>query len=202
MSEDCGEPEMSNYQEDVIIGLLLGDGSITISDGRKPKFSLEVNEKEFVEWVDKQLGIFSTGNIIERKFDGNRNTTYKINSRRLTQLNKYRDWYESGQKRFPEYLKLNPLILKLWYCTDGGKSVDNRWNKKEYARISSKNEADRKEFILSLFDDLPFEANWNDKFRFTFGRKGSYKFWDYIGKPLPGYEYKWPDEDRPEHLYE
>ena len=199
MSETCSEVEMSGRQKEIVTGLLLGDASITVSKGRKPQFSIEVVEEQFIEWVDSELGIFSTGNIIERKFDNKKNT-YKVSSRRLNQLDEYRDWYSSGSKRFPKDLTLNPLILKLWYCTDGGKSVDDRWTKKEYARIASKNECDRKEFILSLFEELPFDANWNDKYRFTFGRKESYEFWEYIGEPLPGYEYKWPDEDRPEHL--
>lgn len=199
MSQNCSEPEFSDRQHQVITGILLGDGSVTTSDGRKPMFSVEVNERRFVEWVSDELGVFSTHNIIERKFEDKQNT-YRINSRRLNQLKEYRSWYETGEKRFPENLELTPLVLKLWYCTDGGKSVDKRWKKKEYARIASKNESDRKEFILSLFDELPFDANWNDEYRFTFGRKGSYDFWDYIGDPLPGYEYKWPDDGRPEHL--
>jgi hypothetical protein len=73
-------------------------------------------------------------------------------------------------------------------------STDKRWNTKHYARITSLNEIDRKEKINSLFQNLSFEPNWNDGARFTFGLEGSKKFWEYIGDPLPEFEYKWPDK--------
>jgi hypothetical protein len=152
--------------------------------------------REFIEWVDSELGIISTGTVskYERDTSFGSSTTYRLNSRRLSQFEQYRDWYDCGEKVFPE-IELNPLILKVWYCCDGDMSVDERWNKKCYARLTASNEMDRKENINSMFSGLPFSPNWNDGARFTFGREGSKKFWEYIGEPLPGFEYKWPNNN-------
>lgn len=192
----CDEPEITNRQHQIITGLLLGDGSITKSSGRKPMLSVEMTNEKFINWLDNELGIISTGNILELDRDTSfgETKTYKLNSRRLNKLQEYRDWYSSGEKVFPD-INLTPLILKVWYCCDGDISVDRRWNKKCYARLTAKNEIDRKKNINKMFESLPFSPNWNDGARFTFGRDGSKRFWSYIGEPLPGFDYKWPDND-------
>lgn len=194
MSSDCGEPELTDRQHEVLTGLLLGDANVSESDNRKPHFQIMMKSGEFVEWISDELGVFATKiSEVEGTGYGEGNIYYQMRTRRADVFSQYNDWYGDNGKIFPDDIELTPLILKVWYCCDGDMSVDDRWNTKHYARISSKNEADNKRKVNSYFTDLDFQPNWNDGCRFTFGREGSHEFWQYIGEPLPGFEYKWPD---------
>jgi len=198
MSSSCGEPKFTERQKKIITGLLMGDANVTESENRKPYLQIMMNNREFVEWVSDELGVFAT-EIAEVEGTGfsEGEEYYQLRSRRVSELDEFASWYSKSGKLFPDEVDLCPLILKVWYCCDGDKSVDSRWNTKEYARISAHNEVDNKNKINSYFEELEFAPNWNDGGRFTFGREGSHKFWSYIGDPLPGFGYKWPDEESP-----
>lgn len=198
--------ERTRLQE-IITGCLMGDASISTSEGRSPYFTIQMVNEEFIRWIRSQFGKFGTDvKVREREIatgfqDGKyayKGKIYTFRSRRLESLSQYRDWYsgEDDRKRFPvKEIELTPTVLKMWYVCDGGISTGDRWNTKHYARISCQNEEDRKDSINSMFDDLPFEPNWNDGGRFTFGLEGSKRFWNYVGDPLPGFEHKWPDKE-------
>jgi hypothetical protein len=193
---NCNEPEITDKQHEIFTGLMMGDGSTSSSDDRKPYIQVTMKNKEFLNWLDSELGILSTGvREVEGTGFAEGSIYYKLITRRLNSLKIYDDWYGENGKVFPNDITLSPLTLKIWYCCDGDKSVDNRWSVKEYARISSHNEVQNKSKINKYFDELNFSPNWNDGGRFTFGRYGSYEFWNYIGEPLPGFEYKWPNID-------
>lgn len=194
MSSTCGEPELTDRQHEILTGLVMGDASVVRSDDRKPYVQFMMSSRSFVEWVSDEFGIFATNvSEVEGTGFGEGNTYYQLRTRRANVFSEYADWYKENEKVFPDHIQLTPLTLKVWYCCDGDMSVDNRWNTKEYARISAHNEEGNKDKINSYFNGLSFEPNWNDGGRFTFGRDGSKRFWRYIGEPLPGFEYKWPD---------
>jgi len=194
MSSTCDEPELTDRQREILTGLIMGDASVARPDERKPYIQFMMVSRDFVGWVSEELGVFATSiSEVEGTGFSEGNTYYQLRTRRADVFSEYTEWYGDDGKVFPSDIQLTPLTLKVWYCCDGDMSVDNRWNTKEYARISAHNEVDRKEKINGYFDSLSFEPNWNDGGRFTFGRDGSKKFWRYIGEPLPGFEYKWPD---------
>lgn len=195
---NCSAPTFTERHNEILSGLLMGDGSVCSSDNRNPYIQVTMENKKFLDWIDTELGILSTGvKIVEGTGFSEGTKYYKLITRRLNELRKYNEWYGENGKNFPDDINLTPLKLKVWYCCDGDKSVDTRWTTKEYARISAHNEIKNKNKINRYFDGLEFTPNWNDGGRFTFGRYGSYNFWDYIGEPLPGFEYKWPNEPNP-----
>jgi hypothetical protein len=77
------------------------------------------------------------------------------------------------------------MVLKMWYISDGslqnGGPILTVWN-----------ESDRHEFILSLFEDIGLSVTWQNSNNDVYIRKKSQDdFFDYIGEPVPGFEYKW-----------
>jgi hypothetical protein len=197
--------EENQFIQDMTVGLMMGDASATKNtETRNSQIQMEVVNREFAEHVREMYGPLATDvkqyekvNETEMSEDEFELTVYKIRTRRLECFNEFRDnWYTDEGKRYPiENINMNKTILKYWYASDGDMCTDNRWNTKHYARISCHNEMDRQEEINSLFSDLPFEPNWNDGGRFTFGRYGSIKFWDYLDNKVPGYkESKWPNQ--------
>ena len=197
--------ENDDYINEVLTGLMMSDASATKNtEKRNTMIQLEMVNEEFVDYIREILGPLATDvktytrtNKTDLSNDEFTIQVYKLRTRRLKGFNKYRnEWYDNGNKIFPiKNIELTPTVLKMWYVGDGDMSTDKRWNTKHYARITSLNEIDRQEDINCLFKDLPFEPNWNDGPRFTFGLEGSKEFWDYIGKKVPGYEYKWPDKE-------
>lgn len=79
---------------------------------------------------------------------------YKLRTRRLNKLNKYRDnWYTEDGKKYPvDNINLTPTILKMWYVGDG-----------------------------SLSSNLNFQPNMDINGKYRFSLEGSKKFWSYIG---------------------
>jgi len=116
------------------------------------------------------------------------------------------EWYESGSKVWPADIELTPTVLKHWYCGDG--SLRNG----KSPTIVTVNEFGSEEKIASMLSrrGLPV-PNWRKRGQeYTYNGKTSDRtalfaywpasvsdgFWEYIGDPLPGFEYKWPEEYR------
>jgi hypothetical protein len=185
----------SELLQEIITGLLMGGGWISKDEGRNSIFGIEVINKEFLDWLDQKLGNISMGVVpIDRSgdeiiIDGKKvdkaKKSYALKTRNLEGFNKFNLWYSTGEKRFPE-MDLTPMILKMWYVCDG--SYTN------YPVIYSTNENDRKDFVLSLFDDLPLDPNFNKGGGgcIQFKRPETDKFFNYLGESVPGFEYKWP----------
>lgn len=184
----------SELIQEIVTGLLMGDGWVHKEEGKNASFSIELTNKRFLDWLDQKLGNISTGvrpkknsdNIfIEGKKVDKAKNCYILRTRRLKAFNKFNSWYSSGEKRFPE-INLTSMILKMWYICDGSYS--------DYPVIYSSNENDRKEFVLSFFNNLPLNPNFNKGGGgcLQFKRVETEEFFSYIGEPVPGFEYKWP----------
>lgn len=195
--------ENDSYINEVITGLLMSDASATKNtEQRNTQINIEMINGKFLEYIREIFGSLATDvktyNRTKTKYKSDEEyeaELYKLRTRRLKNFNKYRNKWYDDEKRYPlDSIELTPTVLKMWYVGDGDMSTDDRWNTKHYARITCLNEMDRQEKINNLFQNLSFQPNWNDGPRFTFGLDGSKEFWDYIGDPVPGFEYKWPDK--------
>lgn len=139
--------------------------------------------REFLKWVDEELGIFSKGiKRVNNTKDETHQQLYRLSTRRNPHLSKYCSWYETGSKRFPDNLKLTPLKLKMWYVSDG--------NLEDTPKITSVNEEDRPEYIIELFEDVGITVTMPDS-RIRIASSDAGKFFQYIGEPVPDFEYKW-----------
>ena len=110
------------------------------------------------------------------------------------ELDEYAQWFSSGNKLFPDDVKLTPTVLKHWYCCDGHRIEHSASSAIE---IAMTNERENQGKIESMFERAGFEvSNWNtsgNRFHARFTVAESMDMWKYMGDPLPSFSYKWPE---------
>lgn len=193
---------------EILIGLLMGDGDIHGQNDPNPLFRVRMTTHEFLLYLDEHLGVLSTGVFLDRdavyqyrqatessneKFEvTNRemyNDLYGLRTRSHPQLHELKQWYETGQKRFPSDLTLTSTMAKMWYVCDGwlAKETDQR----PRAMIKAVNEADRAKYLQQLFIEHGFNPHFTrTELQFTVDETEEFLKW--LGSPPPGFEYKWP----------
>lgn len=179
---DGHRPSYSGEQLEIVEGVLMSDGCLDNRDGN-PSLMLEMSNKDYLEYLSDTFGTL-VGDITETK-----SGYYKLSSRRHPELRKFKDFYEGGTKVWPE-VNLTPTILKHLYCCDGYKNGSS-------IIISCKNEKDNKKKVEKIFTKAGFEPmSWYESETSTnlaFSVNESERLWKWMGEPLPGFNYKWPD---------
>jgi len=194
----------------------MGDGYVS-SNGKNPYFKLSMTSKKYLTYLSSEVFPFlSTDVKIECTAEksakharetglnsdadvSNYSDVYRLFTRCHPELHQYREWYSSGSKAFPKEIKLTPTTLKHWYCGDG--SFDEE---RSSARIYCSNERGEKDKVMDMFEWAGLEdftwyrreehRGWDDRVSVRFGKEGTKWFFRHIGDPLPGFEYKWPDD--------
>jgi len=214
-SKNCKYPELSNSQEDVITGIVMGDGCIKREKGKNPKLVVEMTSQNYLHHIadifspmggDVRVGrtpeelaknSIKSGNNLNAKAE-NYNQSY-VWMFSHPQLQKFADWYSTGKKVWPKDIELTPTVLKHWYCGDGcwrNKNGNNR------IVIAMANESRNTGKVTKMFENvgLPRPINYDivenrngQDCRATFSVEQSKTLWKYMGKPLPDFEYKWPE---------
>ncbi len=115
---------LTQEQKSIIIGSILGDGYLRIVPGRKNAF-LEINhsisEKDYVDWKHQELKNLVKSPPKARKGKGKR-IAYRFFTKQHPEItNLYQKFYQDREKIIPN-LKLNPLIIAVWFMDDGSKS--------------------------------------------------------------------------------
>ncbi len=139
-------PELNEEQKNIIVGSLLGDGSI-----KKPHFvhngnsafakTQRLDRKPYLDWHFEKMGEYSAkiapvfskeklskldGKII-RTASPKRLSAYAFSTFVHPNITKFRDvWYLNGIKQVPNNLKLNPQSIAIWYCDDGSNCYEHR----------------------------------------------------------------------------
>lgn len=119
---------LTQIQKSLIIGSILGDGYLRIIDGRQDAF-LEINHsfkaKDYVDWKFSILKNICRSKPIFRKID-NQRSAYRFFTRQYPEISDlFYKFYKQGKKIIPQDLKLDPLILAVWFMDDGSKSRKN-----------------------------------------------------------------------------
>lgn len=186
-------PEISDKQHEIITGVLMSDGSLERSS-KNPTLSFGMTCEEYLQYLDMSFGVLSTG-VTEREMDDdNWEILYWLSTRRHPDLSRYEEWYESGKKVWPSDIELTPTVLKHLYAGDGSWSNKNGSN---HIRIAMLNEVDNREKVDRMFERVGLPAPMNYSISDThctaiWSVEQSQELWDYMGEPLPGFEYKWP----------
>jgi len=208
-------PSLTRKMHEITTGLLMGDGSMNW-DQNNPRLTVTMTNKEYLEYVDDIFNEMTTGVSLyktaaesakrsrERGFsenakEENYSDLYRMRSRRHPEFSEYVDWYSTGEKVWPSDICLTPVVLKHWYCGDG--SYQNKDS--DRITIAMANERDNREKVENMFKKvgLPVPSNWDVRKRKT-GRYDCNIYWtqketrilfQYMGAPLPGFEYKWPN---------
>lgn len=210
---DCNPPEMTEEQKDIVRGLLMGDGYLqNHNKDRKCCLKVEMITREYLEFVDDKFGILGTGVTLDKTAEENarkgRATGYRPDadkkdysdvylwtSRSIDELNDFSHWY-TPKKEFPADITLTPTVLKHWYCGDG------HYHNQSHIKLSIANERGNKQKINKYFSavGLPIPSRYEDtelknggnRYSLHFTVADSQTIFEYMGKPLPGFEYKWP----------
>jgi len=132
---------LTQVEKSIIIGSLLGDGYLRIVPGRKNAF-LEINhsisQKEYVDWKFRKLRNIVKSPPKERKGKGKR-IAYRFFTRQHSELTElYLRFYSNKVKIIPD-LKLNPLIIAIWFMDDGSKNYKTYYlNTQSFDYLSQK----------------------------------------------------------------
>lgn len=205
---DCPYPEITEKQHEILTGLLMGDGWATKQSkiSKNSSICTEMITLEFLKWLDSELNNISRGISkartaeegakIHRKsgFNPNANADtysdiYKFSTISHPELNKYRSWYGSRGKKFPDDLELTPLITKVWYCCDGSFHTSTERGQALFACF---NESDRINFILELFKEKGFNpTTQRNESIIAFSSDETEDLFEWMGDFCPGFSYKW-----------
>lgn len=204
----CNYPKVSSEIDEIISGLLMGDGCLTNRNGN-PYLICQCVEEKYLEYLHHKFGELSsappklhiTGSeLLERNgdhFNINEGSEYQDQYRWQTRANpnlkRYCDWYKEGEKVWPDNIDLTPTTLKHWYCGDGNY---NNIGTNDYISIGVNNERGNKEKINNMFKKagLPEPNRWNvsdKKVEIVWNKVESMDLINYMGEPIDGYEYKW-----------
>jgi len=150
---------LTQLQESVIIGTILGDGYLRIIQGRKNAF-LEINHsfkaKSYVDWKFRVLQNFCLSKPVKRKCKGKR-IAYRFFTKQHPQFTKlYRKFYLNGKKIVPDDLKLNTTILSVWFMDDGSKCGNSNFylNTQQFCR-------DDQRKLLKQLENIGLQARLN-----------------------------------------
>lgn len=118
---------LTKLEQSIIIGSILGDGYMRIIPGRSDAF-LEINHsikaKDYVDYKYQSLKRLCESAPKERISNGDRRA-YRFFTKQFKDLtNLYKLFYKNNRKVIPKKLKLDSLILAIWYMDDGSKSRD------------------------------------------------------------------------------
>jgi hypothetical protein len=190
---DCSYPEISNFQHDVITGILMGDGTVDLGEGHKnPRFSVQMVNNNYLEYIDSLFGNISTGVREVGIATSAGNKVYRLQTRRHPELHEYWNWYSSGVKIWPDDLELTPTVMRHWFCCDGHYDTNNGHRR---LNIGMLNEVGNKDKINSYLSEvgLPEPTRWGNHTA-NWGVIETEQIFEYMGNAVPGFEYKWPSE--------
>lgn len=176
---------LTQEQKSIILGSLLGDGYLRIISGRRNAF-LEINhsfsEKDYVDWKYQKLKNLVKTPPKKRKGNNGR-IAYRFFTRQHPELSElYRKFYKNKKKVIPE-LKLDPLIIAVWFMDDGSKC-----GKDYYLNCQRFNLESQKRLLKMLREQFGILASLNrDKeyYRIRIRRQSQEKFKRLIEKYFP-----------------
>jgi hypothetical protein len=112
---------LSEVQHAIVIGSLLGDGSMRCKTNALLEINHSVHQRSYVDWKFGHLAELVATPPKERMGNGGR-IAYRFVTRSDPVLTPYyRLFYADGRKRVPT-LELDPLALAVWFMDDGCRS--------------------------------------------------------------------------------
>jgi hypothetical protein len=112
---------LSEVQRAIVIGSLLGDGSMRCKTNALLEINHSAHQRSYVDWKFGHLAELVTTPPKERRGNGGR-IAYRFVTRSDPALTPYyRLFYADGRKRAPK-LELDPLMLAVWFMDDGSRS--------------------------------------------------------------------------------
>jgi len=204
---ECDYPPVSRRLIEASAGLILSDGHLRDQPGgRHPRLIVEMENEEFLRWLEGYFGwLSSTVRLHRTRFENARRAkeagltgasgdprnykdTYVWQSRNHPGYEDFlEEFYPNGEKNVPETLELTPEIARMWYVGDGGLMKTNGYT--IGLQISSRTfDLDT---IAAIWQRAGFEPGKHGDHSVQFGREQALAVLRWMGQPLPGFEYKW-----------
>lgn len=184
---------LTQLQKSVITGSILGDGYVRTMSGRKDAF-LEINHsikaKKYVDWKFSVLKNICKSPPKERDSGENGRKAYRFYTKQHPEITALMNkFYQNGKKTIPKDLKLDPVILAVWFMDDGSKSRKNDvyLNTQQFSLLEQRR-------LLYVLRNIELKARLNkDKkyYRIRFLKESIPKFNEIIRPHIvPSMEYK------------
>lgn len=150
---------LTQLQESVIIGTVLGDGYLRFFPNRKNAL-LAINHsfkaKDYVDWKYSVLRNVTASGPKMRDTNGGRRA-YRFYTKQLPEITElYKKFYKNHKKVIPDELVLNSTILAVWYMDDGSKCGTSSF----YINTQQYTVNDQKKLLKKL-EDLGLKARLN-----------------------------------------
>jgi len=216
----CEHKSLTEHQREIVVGLLMGDGSLN-TQNKNPRLQVQMTSPNYLEYVANKFGVLGGDILICRTAEENArhkresgfrpnadpkdySDVYQWSSMCHPELKEFENWYSSGKKVWPPDIELTPTVLKHWYIGDGSWNNTKRNNN---IRIGMSNEVENTDKVDRMFENsgLPSPSSYRiweeDKgngpsCEALFTIEQSIELWNYMGKPLPDFHYKWPEKYR------
>jgi hypothetical protein len=207
LSSSCDYPELSEKQVEIVRGLMFGDGSLdSRGSTRTTRLYVTSITKEFLNHLstefpqqdcESSIKITAEENASRKRESGfspdakveNYSDVYKL---LITNPNfdMFTDWYEEEGLVWPDDVPMSPTTLKYWYCSDGSLATSNGAQIQLYSK-KIETESGRKK-ARRYFEDIPVpEPSFSGGDMYWCNIDDVKQVLDYMGQPLPGFEYKW-----------
>lgn len=200
-SQKCDYPPLSDKQIEIIEGCILGDGGLSRQESRTCYLLVGNQKIDFLKWIYDQLGWLSSSISLHSKEGSefispatgkeytSNNDLYQLRTIAHPQLSKWEEWYDSDKrgKEIKLPFLFTPTTIKLWYAGDGSRNLHGGG---DYIKIFMSLSNEVLERIADVFRDWGFPCKTGSN-RIRFQKKSSKKLLDWMGDPIPGYEYKW-----------
>jgi len=194
----CDRPNITEKQWQILKGLMFGDGRLVSKDERNPYISLSNTKEEFVQWFDRQMGTLTTG-VTEKTTEDKKNwsTVYVCSTRTHPEFRLFDSWYDSGSVQPPK-VDYTPLLVKCWYVSDG--TVSTSSDSRPIVRFCSRKAEGVKQKMRDGFLEHGFNPTWSST-QLVFNADESRRLLTWMEDPLPGFDYKWPDDPELKNTY-
>jgi hypothetical protein len=181
---------LSGVQHEVIVGSLLGDGSMRCKTNALLEINHSVQQRAYVDWKYSLLASLVATPPTARLGNAGR-IAYRFVTRSLPELTPYyRRFYPLGRKTIPK-VELTPLTMAVWFMDDGSRS-----RSAVYLNTQQFDEETQCRLLNELREQWGIEGSLNrDKsyHRIRLTVVGTVRFVELVGPHmLPGFWYKLP----------
>lgn len=181
-------PVLTEREIEIITGCMMGDGSLKHRGSGNPCLVVKMKNKEYIYSLHFKLERISS--CVSKQKGG----YYTFRTVAHPKLKDF-DWYENGEKIYPNDIQITDTVLKHWYAQDGYLDWRNKANNAR-ARISCDNEEDRMKNIESAFSDTGLSPSCSKGGGVTFGLEDTRSMLVRTHPPARGYAYKWENQNR------
>lgn len=209
--DSCYFPLVPDDVVEMWYGIVAGDGFIQ-DTSKNVSLIVDMTNHRFLKWLDEILGWVSKGTWVkitsEQQAEGNRkcgfhegavaenyNDLWGLRTITHPRFSEFRSFYSGGEKSIPGDFPVTRRVLKFWYVSDGGLCWDKRDEGVNMTIVNKQYDVER---VFDIFREAGFDLT-RSGINYTLGRAETRRFLDWLGDPVPGFEYKFEASDIDEY---